>query len=199
MTRFSASLVSSQLRLVIALSYGGISEKAIGTKLHLVLAGSQKLSDRNWTITFPSADRTRSAIHPALGRCSTSHGGDRVAEGFPSGVDSRANEPQHHAEHAMRRFFCTLSGLTLIASSTLATAAEVRVLSVGSTQIAAKAIAAEFEKQTRNKVTFTIRPPFEIDKELAEKPFDAVILSVPAMNNQDEAGDLAPTSRVGDR
>jgi len=42
----------------------------------------------------------------------------------------------------------------------------VRVLSVGSTQIAAKAIATEFEKQTRNKVTFTIRPPFDIDKEL---------------------------------
>ena len=49
----------------------------------------------------------------------------------------------------MRLFFrIALSGLTLIASSTLATAAEVRVLSVGSTQIAAKAIAAEFEKQT---------------------------------------------------
>ena len=76
----------------------------------------------------------------------------------------------------MRLFFrIALSGLTLIASSTLATAAEVRVLSVGSTQIAAKAIAAEFEKQTGHKVTFTIRPPFDIDKELAAKTFDAVI------------------------
>jgi molybdate transport system substrate-binding protein len=89
-----------------------------------------------------------------------------------------------------------VSTLTLIVSSTLATAAEVRVLSVGSTQIAAKAIATEFEKQTRHKVTFTIRPPFDIDKELAEKTFDAVILSVPAMDNHDEAGDLAPMSRV---
>ena len=97
----------------------------------------------------------------------------------------------------MRLFFrIALSGLTLIASSTLATAAEVRVLSVGSTQIAAKAIAAEFEKQTGHKVTFTIRPPFDIDKELAAKTFDAVILSVPAMDNHDEAGDLAPMSRV---
>jgi hypothetical protein len=42
----------------------------------------------------------------------------------------------------------------------------VRVLSVGSTQIAAKAIAAEFEKQTGHKVILTIRP--NIDKELAE-------------------------------
>jgi molybdate transport system substrate-binding protein len=98
----------------------------------------------------------------------------------------------------MRRSFRTIavSALTLIASSTLAAAAEVRVLSVGSTQIAAKAIAAEFEKQTGHKVIFTIRPPFNIDKGLAEKTFDAVILSVPAMNNHDEAGDLAPMSRV---
>jgi molybdate transport system substrate-binding protein len=89
-----------------------------------------------------------------------------------------------------------LTALTLIASSALAIAAEVRVLSLGSTQIAAKAIAAEFEKQTGHKVTFTIRPPFDIDKELAAKTFDTVILSVPAMDNHDEAGDLAPMSRV---
>jgi hypothetical protein len=89
-----------------------------------------------------------------------------------------------------------VSTLTLIISSTLAPAAEVRVLSVGSTQVAAKAIATEFEKQTGHKVTFTIRPPFDIDKELAEKTFDAVILSVPAMDNHDEAGDLVPLSRV---
>src|SRR5258707_11904798 len=69
-----------------------------------------------------------------------------------------------------------LTALTLIASFALATAAEVRVLTVGSTQVAAKAIAADFEKQTRNQVTFTLRPPFDIDKELAEKTFDAVIL-----------------------
>jgi molybdate transport system substrate-binding protein len=98
----------------------------------------------------------------------------------------------------MRPSFRTIvvSTLILIVSSTLAAAAEVRVLSVGSTQIAAKTIAAEFEKQTGHKVTFTIRPPFDIDKELAAKTFDAVILSVPAMDNHDEAGDLAPMSRV---
>ena len=71
----------------------------------------------------------------------------------------------------MRSSFRTIvvSTLTLILSSTLASAAEVRVLSVGSTQIAAKAI---------------------------EKTFDAVILSVPAMESHDAAGDLAPMSRV---
>src|SRR5215468_1429397 len=58
-----------------------------------------------------------------------------------------------------------LTALTLIALSALATAAEVRVLTVGSTQ-------------------------------LAEKTFDAIILSVPAMDIHDKAGSLAPTSRV---
>src|SRR6516165_7743257 len=74
-------------------------------------------------------------------------------------------------EDIMRSSFRTIvvSTLTLILSSTLASAAEVRVLSVGSTQIAAKAI---------------------------EKTFDAVILSVPAMDSHDAAGDLAPMSRV---
>ncbi len=89
-----------------------------------------------------------------------------------------------------------LAALALIASSTLAVAAEVRVLSVGSTQVATKAIAADFEKQTGHHVTFTIRPPFNIDKELAEKTFDAIIISVPAMDIHDKAGDLAPASRA---
>jgi molybdate transport system substrate-binding protein len=89
-----------------------------------------------------------------------------------------------------------LAVFALIASSALAVAAEVRVLSVGSTQIAAKAIAADFEKQTRHQVIFTIRPPFDIDKELAEKTFDAIIVSVPAMDIHDKAADLAPSSRV---
>src|SRR5262245_39319089 len=84
-----------------------------------------------------------------------------------------------------------VSTLTLIVSSTLAAAAGVQVLSVGSTQIAAKAIAGEFEKQTGHKVTFTIQPPFNIDKGLAEKTFDAVILSVAALEDHEEAGDLA--------
>ena len=49
-------------------------------------------------------------------------------------------------EDIMRPSFRTIvvGTLTLILSSTLASAAEVRVLTVGSTQIAAKAIATEF-------------------------------------------------------
>jgi hypothetical protein len=48
-------------------------------------------------------------------------------------------------DNTMRAFLHTTArtALTLIASSALATAAEVRVLTVGSTHVAAKAIAAE--------------------------------------------------------
>ena len=82
------------------------------------------------------------------------------AEGFgPSTIDL-TQDAEFDAPRLLLYSFRTIvvSTLTLIFSSILATAAEVCVLSVGSTQIAAKAIATEFEKQTRNKVTFTIRP-----------------------------------------
>jgi molybdate transport system substrate-binding protein len=72
----------------------------------------------------------------------------------------------------------------------------VRVLSLGSTSIAAKAIAEDFTKATGHTVTFTIRPPFNIDAELAKSTFDVIVLSVPAMDAHDKAGDIAPNSRL---
>jgi molybdate transport system substrate-binding protein len=86
--------------------------------------------------------------------------------------------------------------LTLAASAAVAAAAELRVLTVGSTQHGAKAIAAEFGKATGHSVSFTVTAPFLIDKELAAKPFDAIIVSVPQMDGLDKAGTLRPGSRV---
>jgi len=86
--------------------------------------------------------------------------------------------------------------LALVASAGVAAAAEVRVLSVGSTSTAAKAIAEAFTNTTGHQVTFTIRPPFNIDEELKSKTFDAIILAVPAMDIHDKAGNIAPGSRV---
>jgi hypothetical protein len=54
------------------------------------------------------------------------------------------------------------------ASAGLASAAEVRVLSVGSTQVGARALAADFAKATGHTVNFTIRPPFNIDEEFGK-------------------------------
>jgi hypothetical protein len=46
-----------------------VGRRAISAYLsrYLELAGSQKLSGRNWAITFTSADGTRSAIHSNTG------------------------------------------------------------------------------------------------------------------------------------
>ncbi len=96
----------------------------------------------------------------------------------------------------LARYRTGLVALTLAASTSAATAAEVRVLSVGSTQFAAKALAADFSKQTGHQVTFTITPPFNIDKELAAKTFDTIIISVPAMEAHDQAGTLVSGTRV---
>ena len=103
----------------------------------------------------------------------------------------------HSAPHCL-----SLAALALIASVAGATAAEVRVLTVGSTQFAAKAIGEDFSKTTGHMVTFTVTAPFLIDKEVAAKPFDAVIVAVPQMEalektGQLQAGSRAAISRVG--
>jgi molybdate transport system substrate-binding protein len=86
--------------------------------------------------------------------------------------------------------------------SGMADAAELRVLSVGSVQIAAKALAADFTKATGNPVLLTIVAPSEISQKLAGASYDMVICSVPAMEALDRAGALqsgtrSPLSRVG--
>jgi molybdate transport system substrate-binding protein len=88
------------------------------------------------------------------------------------------------------------AALALVASASVAVAADIRVLTVGSTQHPAKAIGADFSKTTGHTVTFTVTAPFLIDKELAGKPFDAVIVAVPQMEALDRVGRLKPGSRV---
>ena len=78
----------------------------------------------------------------------------------------------------MRIAHTAVAALALIVSASLAHAGEVRVLSVGSTQVGAKALAADFTKATGHTVNFTIRPPFNIDEEFGKNTFDVLILSV---------------------
>ena len=92
--------------------------------------------------------------------------------------------------------------LALLLSASVADATDLRVLSVGSVQIAAKALAADFSKSTGNQVMLTIVAPSEIAGKLASQTYDMVICSVPAMAALDQAGALqagsrSPLSRVG--
>ena len=95
-----------------------------------------------------------------------------------------------------------LIGCLLAWSAGLADAAELRVLSLGSVQIAAKALAADFTEATGEPVLLTIVAPNEISQKLAGASYDMVICSVPAMEALDQAGALqagsrSPLSRVG--
>jgi molybdate transport system substrate-binding protein len=86
-------------------------------------------------------------------------------------------------------------GFALLVSASIADAAELRVLSVGSVQIAAKVLAADFTKTTGHQVILTIVAPSEIGQKLASTTYDMVICSVPAMAALDKAGSLRPGSR----
>ncbi len=83
-----------------------------------------------------------------------------------------------------------------------ANAADIRVLSVGSVQIATKAMAPEFEKATGHKLIFTIVSPDQIAKQLADDTYDMLIASVPVVAALDKSGGVragtrAPLSRAG--
>jgi molybdate transport system substrate-binding protein len=102
----------------------------------------------------------------------------------------------------MRRIGTALIGGFALMSASLADAAELRVLSVGSVQIAAKSLAADFTAATGSPVLLTIVAPSEVGQKLAGASYDMVICSVPAMAALDQAGALqagsrAPLSRVG--
>ena len=86
--------------------------------------------------------------------------------------------------------------MTTFAQSGLAVrAGEIRVISVGSVQIAAKALAATFTRQTGHVVTLTILTPSDIPKRLTEANYDLVICSIPAMEALDKSGALLTGSR----
>jgi molybdate transport system substrate-binding protein len=110
-------------------------------------------------------------------------------------LEFAANHVRARQEETMRTTFTTIA-LALTLSAGAAAAAEIRVLCVGSTQVAAKALAADFTKQNGRTVTVTATAPFNIDKELTAKPFDLLIISMPAVEAYDEAGSLRPGTRT---
>ncbi len=100
------------------------------------------------------------------------------------------------------RTLTTLAFAAFVGLCGMASGAEVRVLTVGSTAVAAKAIAADFAKASGHSVSFAVTAPFKIDAELAAKRFDVLIVSVPHMEALATAGTLrketrTPVARVG--
>ena len=76
-----------------------------------------------------------------------------------------------------------------------AAAAEIRIISVGSVQVAIKSMVAEFSKETGHTVSLKVVTPSDIPKNLAAAPFDMIICSIPAMDVLDKAGSIVAGSR----
>lgn len=96
----------------------------------------------------------------------------------------------------MRSFRTILACLSAMTMAPNAGAADIRVLSVGSVQIATKAIAPEFEKETGHKIIFTIVSPDKIAGMLASGTYDMLIASVPVVTALDKENGLRPGTRV---
>jgi molybdate transport system substrate-binding protein len=86
---------------------------------------------------------------------------------------------------------------TLISLTSMAGAADIRVLSVGAVQGALRDLAAEFGNETGHRVVLTIDSPAIVTQKIKDgETYDAVIVSEPAMDRLDKEGVVNPESRV---
>ena len=86
---------------------------------------------------------------------------------------------------------------TLISLTSMAIAADIRVLSVGAVQGALRDLAAEFGNETGHRVVLTIDSPAIVMQKIKDgETYDAVIVSEPAMDRLDKEGVVNPESRV---
>jgi molybdate transport system substrate-binding protein len=91
----------------------------------------------------------------------------------------------------------TAIAVTLISVTSMADAAEIRLLSVGAVQNAVRELATEFGKETGHRVVLTIGSPAVVTQKIKDgEVFDAVIVSEPAMDRLDKDGVVNPESRV---
>jgi molybdate transport system substrate-binding protein len=90
-----------------------------------------------------------------------------------------------------------LMAATLMLLSHMAAAADIRVLSVGAVQHAVRALAAQHEKESGQRVVLTVgSPAVVLQKIKAGEIFDALIASEGAMDELDRDGIVNPESRV---
>lgn len=88
------------------------------------------------------------------------------------------------------------TGVALLCSVTIANAAEVKVLTAGALQVAMRALAQDFQRQTGNQVTITPTNPANVEKDMAAGKFDVVAAAVPTLAELDESGRLQNGTRA---
>ena len=89
-----------------------------------------------------------------------------------------------------------LASLALALSGASASAAEIKVLTVGALQNALKPLGAEFTKQSSDPVNFTFTNPANLDKVLADGKFDLIIAAKSSVEDLDKAGGLQAGTHV---
>src|SRR5712672_2764883 len=88
------------------------------------------------------------------------------------------------------------AGLVLALSTALATAADIRVVTVGALQNALKPLGADYTKQSGDQVNYTFTNPANLNKVLSESKFDVIIAAAPSVAELDKASGLQAGSRV---
>jgi molybdate transport system substrate-binding protein len=96
--------------------------------------------------------------------------------------------------NVLARSLC--AGLALALSAAIATAAEIRVVTVGALQNALKPIGADYAKQGGDQVNYTFTNPANLKKVLADGHFDVIIAAAPSIEELDKSGGLQAGSRV---
>jgi molybdate transport system substrate-binding protein len=93
-----------------------------------------------------------------------------------------------------RRFICIASALLW---SSLAGAAEIKVLSTQATEEAYRELVPQFEKATGHKVTTVFTGTLDANKRLAAgESYDLLIMSAPSIDEHIKGGKVVPGSRV---
>ena len=95
---------------------------------------------------------------------------------------------------ALARSLCAAAALLL--SATLASAAEIRVVTVGALQSALKPLGGDYAKQGGDQVSYTFTNPANLAKVLSESKFDVIIAAAPSVEELDKAAGLEAGSRV---
>ncbi len=98
----------------------------------------------------------------------------------------------------MTKLRFALSAAFLLAAVAAAQAAELRVLSVGSAEVAVKNLIPEFNKDGTRPVKFEFGPPNKVwDRIKSGETFDVFILSEPAMQELQTLSGIKTESRIG--
>jgi molybdate transport system substrate-binding protein len=85
----------------------------------------------------------------------------------------------------------------LLLSASMASAAEVKLISVGGVKVALDKIVADYTKATGNTVSYTVGSPGAVSQKLASgEVYDVVVQAAPAMDDFAKLGGLDSESRI---